>query len=414
MRRFITSSLIAVLVALVFVAPAVAAKVQPKSAPKAAPKAPPKGALVKLAVKPTARAKSPGTKSKIAARSVAPRKKLRPASRRRGNPYRQSWSEPSYADSTMGDRIDGEDLLVRRAAVEALGPLNGSVIVTDPQTGRVLTIVNQKLALKSGFTPCSTIKLVTAMAGLVEGVMEPSSYLPGAGRRRMALTQALATSDNPYFARVGNLLGFERVIYYSRLFGLGEKAGLDIEGEQAGELPEEPPPGGTGMITYYGMGVKLTPLQLAALLSMIANGGTLHYLQYPQNPAEAELLIPKVKRQMELANVVRELKPGMAGAVEYGTARRAFYDENEPILGKTGTCTHSDQRTHLGWFGSYNQVGDRKLVVVVLLTGGRPINGPVASGVGGQVYKILSGQHFFASTGASTTNLAEPEALVTR
>src|SRR2546426_1045979 len=70
------------------------------------------------------------------------------------------WTEPTFADSTAGDLVDGEDLVVRRAAVQALGPFNGTVVVADPSTGRILTIVNQKLAYKSGFQPCSTIKLV--------------------------------------------------------------------------------------------------------------------------------------------------------------------------------------------------------------------------------------------------------------
>ena len=64
------------------------------------------------------------------------------------------WRVPTYADSTEGDSPDGEDPIVRRAAVEALGKLNGTVVVSEAQTGRVLSIVNQKLAFKSGFQPC--------------------------------------------------------------------------------------------------------------------------------------------------------------------------------------------------------------------------------------------------------------------
>src|SRR2546427_3297313 len=52
----------------------------------------------------------------------------------RGGP----WTEPTFADSSAGDFIDGEDLEVRRAAVEALGPYNGSVIAVDAETGRIL------------------------------------------------------------------------------------------------------------------------------------------------------------------------------------------------------------------------------------------------------------------------------------
>jgi penicillin-binding protein 2 len=78
---------------------------------------------------------------------------------------------PPKVDPTIGDNVDGEDLSIRRAAVEALGMQPGSVVVVDPNTGRVLTMVNQRLALKSGFIPCSTIKLVTALAALSEHVV---------------------------------------------------------------------------------------------------------------------------------------------------------------------------------------------------------------------------------------------------
>ena len=73
----------------------------------------------------------------------------------------------------MGDNVDGEDLEIRRAAVDALGTMNGSVVVVDPSNGRVLTMVNQKLALKGGFTPCSTIKLMTSLAALTRARGEP-------------------------------------------------------------------------------------------------------------------------------------------------------------------------------------------------------------------------------------------------
>src|SRR6185369_10010894 len=87
------------------------------------------------------------------------------------------WKEPTFADSTVGDKIDGEDLVVRRAAVDALGPYNGTVVVADPSTGRILTIVNQKLAFKSGFQPCSTIKIVAALAGLSEGIIDRNTSM---------------------------------------------------------------------------------------------------------------------------------------------------------------------------------------------------------------------------------------------
>ena len=85
------------------------------------------------------------------------------------------------------------------------------------------------------------------------------------------------------------------------------------------------------------------------------------------------------------------------GAVEYGTAKRANFDANDPIFGKTGTCTDTAQPgVHLGWFGSFNDLGNKKLAVIVLLTGGRGISGPIASGIAGGVYHNLSDAHYFA------------------
>ena len=71
------------------------------------------------------------------------------------------------------------------------------------------------------------------------------------------------------------------------------------------------------------------------------------------------------------------------------------YDPDEPILGKTGTCTDRNSPTHMGWFGSFNDVEKNKLVVVVMLTGGKHVNVPVASGVAGEIYRKLSGQQYF-------------------
>jgi cell division protein FtsI/penicillin-binding protein 2 len=292
--------------------------------------------------------------------------------------------------------------------VEALGPFNGTVVVVDPNTGRILTIVNQKLALKSGFQPCSTIKVVCALAGLSEGIIDRNTPLRAGGRMTMNLTEALAHSNNPYFANLGVKLGFDRVKHYARLYGLNEKAGLNIGDEQPGLFPTEPARfGGVGMMTSFGEGILLTPLQLASLLSAIANGGTLYYLQYPRTQDEVAGFVPRVKRQLDIQQWIPEVKPGMMGAVEFGTARRAHYDPNEPILGKTGTCTDKQTPTHLGWFGSFNDVDRNKLVVVVLLTGGRSVNGPVASEVAGNLYKQLSLKNFFAKA-----NPGSPVALV--
>jgi len=306
------------------------------------------------------------------------------------------WRVPNYAESTEGDSIDGDDMQVRRAAVDALGRLNGSVVVADPETGRVLTIVNQKLAFKSGFEPCSTIKVPVALAALSESIVDRDTVIRIYGSTTVGMTQALAKSNNYYFASLGEKLGFDRFHYYAKLFGLGEKAGLGIEGEQAGTLTRETPSnGGVGMMTSFGEGITLTPLQLTAIMSAVANGGTLYYLQYPRGQRDLLELTPRVKRRLDIAQLIPDIKPGMSGAVEYGTARRAG-DAHETIYGKTGTCTDPHSPTHLGWFGSFTEAGNQKLVVVVLLTGGKLVSGGAAAAVAGSVYKELDAQDFFA------------------
>jgi penicillin-binding protein 2 len=318
------------------------------------------------------------------------------------------WTSPTFADSTTGDSVDGEDLVVRRAAVEALGPYNGTVVVADPKTGRLLTVVNQKLAMQSGFQPCSTIKIVAALAGLNEGLIDSNTLFRLNRRHSIDLTDALAHSNNQFFAAIGQKLGYDRIIRYAHLFGLGEKAGFDLDGEQAGTLASEAPSAGLGMMTSFGEGIYMTPLELAGMITIVANGGTLYYLQHPRSKQDIDQFVPKVKRQLDVQQWLPVIRPGMLGATEYGTARRASYAATTPIFGKTGTCTDSRSPTHLGWFGSYNEIGENKLVVVVLLTGGRPVNGPVASGVAGAVYKNLSAENYFGTTVAS----AAPQSVV--
>jgi cell division protein FtsI/penicillin-binding protein 2 len=145
------------------------------------------------------------------------------------------------------------------------------------------------------------------------------------------------------------------------------------------------------MMTSFGDGIRLTPLELASIVSTIANGGTMYYLQYPRTQEELDKFVPRIKRQLDISPFLPQVRAGMLGAVEFGTAKRASFDPNDEVLGKTGTCTDTaNPGVHLGWFGSYNDIGKNKVVVVVLLTGGRGISGPIASTVAGNVYRNLA------------------------
>ena len=127
---------------------------------------------------------------------------------------------PAADDNPVGD-----DPIVRQAALDGLGKLERQHGGGRPEHGRVLSIVNQKLALSSGFTPCSTFKPVVALAALREGIITPNTKLYVGNRQRMDLTEALARSNNLFFHKLGEMLGFKRLTEYAHEFGLGEKAG---------------------------------------------------------------------------------------------------------------------------------------------------------------------------------------------
>lgn len=313
--------------------------------------------------------------------------------------YRERFHMSSFAadDLTSGDVTTGEEPVVRQAAIDALGNMNGTVVAIEPTSGRVLAMVNQKLALSSGAQPCSTIKLSVALAALSEGLVSKDTEVALGRRSRMNLTEALAHSNNAYFEALGRRLGFEKVAYYAHEYGLGELAGYDIPGEQLGAYPDEVIPeklGGVGKMCSFGEGVSMTPLQLGAMVSAIANGGTLYYMQHPTTPEEVVSFQPRIKRQLDIAPVIPELSDGMAGAVQYGTARslRLNFSEEE-ILGKTGTCSH--EGTRFGWFASYANTSVGRVVVVVFLEGGRPTFGPKAAEIAGRMYRNLYDHNFF-------------------
>src|SRR3981189_2943924 len=312
--------------------------------------------------------------------------------------YREHFSASSFADNlTLGDVTEGEDPVVRAAAIEALGNMNGTAIAIDPSTGRILAMVNQKLALSRGAEPCSTIKRTVALAALEEGIVRRDTPVNLGGRYHLTMTEALAHSNNLYFETLGRQLGFERVKHYANEFGLGELAGYHIQGEQLGTYPDEELPaslGGVGRMCSFGESVSMTPLQLGALVSAIANGGTLYYLQHPEKSNDLAAFEPKVKRTLDIAPLIPEISVGMEGAVQYGTARslRANFSQF-PVMGKTGTC--SNNGTRFGWFGSYADTPNGRIVTVFFLEGGRPTFGPKAAELTGEFYRALWDKSYF-------------------
>ncbi|MEP6924689.1 MAG: penicillin-binding transpeptidase domain-containing protein [Pyrinomonadaceae bacterium] len=284
------------------------------------------------------------------------------------------------------DDTTGEDLQIRQAAINALGNKAGTVVVMDAQNGQIVTMVNQKWAMGQGYKPCSTIKLLTGTAGINEGVINQSgnvTYHP----QRIELTDAIAFSNNGYFQNVGGAVGFPKMMSYAREYGLGTPTGINAPNEAAGKIPESKTGFAVNHMSSHGDDFEITPLQLATVVSSITNGGKLLTPQIARTQKEADALRPKVRRNLNISqSTFQALMPGMMGAVNYGTARRAG-DPTLNIGGKTGSCI--GQGSWLGLFASVAPIASPKYAVVVI-TRGQQERGKWAAAVAGQVYQALA------------------------
>jgi penicillin-binding protein 2 len=282
----------------------------------------------------------------------------------------------------------GEDPFVRQSAIDALDGRAGTVVVLDPNNGRVLTVVNQQMAVGYPVKPCSTVKLVVGLAALHEQVFDPSEDVRLSKRQTMSISEAMARSNNPLFQVLGRLLGFDRVLFYARNFGFGEMTGINYPGEVAGYLPRaEGGASSTGHMSSHGDNFGVTAIQLAAFTAAIANGGTLYVPQVIRSAEELATFQPMIKRRIEMTMEDRaQLLDGMAGAVTYGTGRLA-YSPLRQIVGKTGTCT-GDERDKLGLFTSFTSAEQPSLVVTVI-TNGYQEAGRRAAEVAGRLYAAI-------------------------
>lgn len=307
---------------------------------------------------------------------------------RRAAIARQLALEKAMRDEAMTfiskDDTTGEDPEVRRVAVNALGYHAGTVVVMDPMSGKIYSIVNQEWALRRGFKPCSTIKLVTGVAGLEENMISPFENTNVSDRYRIDLTDALAYSNNTYFQHIGGQVGFDKMMNYSRKLGLGEKTGINVGYEYSGKLPVEKSGFALNRMSSHGDDFEVTPVQLGTLVSSLANGGKLMTPFIPRTLQDSKV---KVRRTLDISqDNLRRMVPGMVGAVNYGSGKKA-YDPMQTVAGKTGTCIQ--QGAWVGLFTSYAPLANPRLAVVVIARGsdGRK-HFPAA--VAGRIYRDLN------------------------
>lgn len=300
------------------------------------------------------------------------------------------------AEEAMRDRVQsliakddttGEDPEIRRIATSALGHHSGTVVVMDPQTGRVYSIVNQQWALREVFKPCSTIKLVTGLAGLNEKIIDPANTAAISDSNKVDLTRALAYSKNDYFQQVGSQVGFTKMISYARQLGLGEKTGINVRNESTGRVPTFKSDFAVNRMSSHGDDFTVTAVQLATLVSAMANGGKLLTPFFTRTQQEEKKSTPRIRRLLGInSDSFKHMVPGMIGSVSYGSGKRAF-DPQEIIAGKTGTCT--EHGAWVGLFTSYAPLNNPRLAIVVIARGADGRNHFPAA-VAGRIYRDLN------------------------
>src|SRR5438874_5310259 len=285
------------------------------------------------------------------------------------------------------DNTVGEDLEVRKVAVEALGHHAGTVVVMDPKTGRIYSVVNQEWALRRGFKPCSTIKLVTGVAGLCEKVIQPIETVSDGASYRIDLTDALAYSNNSYFQNVSGQVGFDKMVSYARQLGLGEKTGINYANESPGKVPLFKSGYAVNHMGSHGDDFEITAIQLASLVTAMSNGGKLLVPHLPRTPEEDAHFKSEVRRRIDISDETwKRMVPGMIGAVNYGSGKKAYRPE-QTVAGKTGTCI--GQGAWLGLFTSYAPVSNPRLAVVVI-TRGTDAHNHLPAAIAGNIYRALS------------------------
>lgn len=306
------------------------------------------------------------------------------------------------------------DLDIQKAAEKALGKQQGAIVALDPRNGAVLAMVSRpdfdpniftkritssqwkslqskdhpfvNRALRS-FPPASTYKIITTTAGIESGKFAPNTVLPTyaclniggttfcdwnrAGFGPLGFAGALAWSSNTFFYQIGRGIGAPTLIDWTRRYGFGKKTGIELAAEEARGLVADDKwkrenlnlPWSVGDTVNMSIGqgfLQVTPLQVAMMFAVPANGG---YLVQPHLLKDNE----KAKTQRKSLNLkpdtVRVLRQGLRQVVDSGTGK-ALNSPTIPLAsGKSGTVEAFGNKAHT-WFGGYAPSNKPEIVVV--------------------------------------------------
>ena len=323
------------------------------------------------------------------------------------------------------------DLKVQKAAEAALGERKGAIVALNPNNGAVLAMVSRptfdpnifstritsqtwkRLQGKGnpfvnrsmrGFPPASTFKVVTATAGLESGKFSPDTILPTyaalqvgntafgewnhAGFGPIGFVRAMAMSSNTFFGQIGRGAGGPTLIEWARKYGFGQKTGIELSEEASGLVADEAwkqkvykwewTVGDTVNMSIGQGFTQATPLQLAVMFSVPANGG---YRVKPHLLKDGE----NSKRWRKSLNLkpstLKVVRQGLRQVVEAGTGKALDVPHLPPVSGKSGTAEAPPGKAH-AWFGAYAPSDKPEIVVLAFAEhsggGGGKVAGPMA------------------------------------
>ncbi|MCV3212108.1 penicillin-binding protein 2 [Plectonema radiosum NIES-515] len=352
----------------------------------------------------------------------------------RGRPLRVLGEKQAKAGHDLHLTIDVD---LQKAAEKALGGRNGTIIALDPNNGAVLAMVShptfdpnifskQKVTKKDwqtvqgedypllnralrAYPPASTFKIVTTAAGLESGKFSPDTILQTYGSLTfggtrfgewnhkgfgpLGFTGAIANSSDTFFYQIGQKVGGQTLIEWTRKFGFGEKTGFEFASEESkGFVPDEswkqktwkmPWTVGDSINMSIGQGALLsTPLQVAGMFAVPANGGYRVQPHLLKDNQEAKSWREPVNMK---PSTVKILRSGLRQVVTEGTGKALNVATLPPVAGKTGTAEawkRQGVKANHAWFGGYAPADKPEILIVAFAEhsggGGGSIAAPMA------------------------------------
>ncbi|HHY05195.1 MAG TPA: stage V sporulation protein D [Thermoanaerobacterales bacterium] len=299
----------------------------------------------------------------------------------------------------------------------------GTIIVMDPNTGEILAMANKpdydpnnfnevssklwrNAAVSDSYEPGSTFKVITASAGLEEGVVHPETrfFDPGyiivsgvrigcwrhEGHGSQTFIQVVENSCNPGFVDMIMKLGKDKTIKYINGFGFGATTGIDLPGEAKGIFnPSKIGPVELATISF-GQGISVTPIQLITGLSAVANGGKLVKPHIAKQIIDKDGNVvkefsPEPIRRVISEDTSREMRAILESVVTNGTGGRGKI-EGYRVAGKTGTSEKYAPGKYVASFEGFVPADDPKLVALVVID--EPVGGVIYGGqIAGPVFQ---------------------------